>query len=258
MRWSRVLASLFGCALCVVAGTAGAELITNGDFSLGGVGFGSDYQFASSNKNGGVVQGTLAKAGWCKWTCKSISTASAGTGLADEGQFSVTPAVNAWNSNFVTPHSAQLPVGNTMLVANGSGDSWNRVWYQNISVVAGKTYDVSFSAASLFPDNPAILRFFAGLDPSDPFAVQNVATIALAGATGADAWLTGTGQFTATHSGSVRMFISDMITAATGNDFAIDNISVVEAVPEPCSLMLLGIGSVIGLGVCRRRRQAKN
>jgi hypothetical protein len=53
------------------------------------------------------------------------------------------------------------------------------------------------------------------------------------------------------------VFITNTVTAATGNDFAIDNIRVIQAVPEPSSLALLGIGSAIAAGAWVRRRKSK-
>ncbi len=254
MKWSWVLASLLGSILCVVAGTAVGDLVSNGDFSLGNTGFGSDYQYAATNASSETSFRRIpAKAGWSQWKI----TVPTEEREPDEGKYSVTATPQVWHPKFVTPYSAELPVGNSMLVVNGSDDISHGVWYQDILVAADTTYDVSFSAASLFPDNPSQLQFFAGVDPSNRFAMQQVVTIELTGATGPDAWMTGTGQFTAHGTGIVRVFITNMVTAATGNDFAIDDIRVIQAVPEPSSLALLGIGSAIAAGAWVRRRKTK-
>ena len=86
-------------------------------------------------------------------------------------------------------------------------------------------------------------------DPLDPIGKVFVTGVQL-GAPGT--WATATGSFTASQSGTVSVLIHNLVTASNSNDFAIDNITVV---PEPSSLALLGIGSVVGLGVYVRRRR---
>ncbi len=229
MRLSKVFSLALGCALFFGGSMAFGELIVNGDFELGGVAFKSDYMFDTSN----------------------------GLNGEDEGQFSVNAAPQLWNMNFTNPG----PAGNSMLVVNGSSDSWNRVWSQKISVEAGVQYDVSFDAASLFPDNPANLAFYVGTDPGNPFALQQVTTLQLDGTVGDGAWTsTLPAMFIASMTGEVAVFITDLNQMVHGNDFAIDNISVVDMgipVPEPSSLALLGIGSMFGLAVYSRRRRSK-
>ncbi len=254
MSRQHVMAAIVGSFCYLLVGTALGELIINGDFSQGNAGFGTDYRLSvptNSNPYAGIVP---RKPGLMIWKVLAAQVAND----PGEGKYTVASNPSAWNPAFVIPHSAELPVGNTMLIANGSGNAGDLVWYQDISVVAGALYDVSFSAASLYPANAAQLRFYVGLDPVDPLSMIEVAAIDLTGITGENAWQTGTGQFLATKTGSVKVHIANLITAPYGNDFAIDNVSVLHVVPEPSTISLLGWGTlVVALALHRRHRQRR-
>jgi hypothetical protein len=217
MRLSRTLGRVLGCLLFLGAGTAFGNLITNGDFEAGGVGFGSQYQPAFANT--GPMQVTVG----------------------------TTP--NLWNGAFTNP----APSGQ-MLIASGSTSALDRVWYSSLNVVANETYNVSFDAVGLSDISPAKLRFYASITDPDPNLSANV-SVATADLSGSvlGTWKNYSGSFQTTYAGAVTLFIADLETASAGNGFAIDN--VVVHVPEPSSLALLGVGSLIGLGVYTRRRR---
>ena len=210
---------VLGCVLFLGVGTAFGNLITNGNFELGGTGFGSQYQYALSNA-GATKEFTLAS----------------------------TPS--SWNPTFSNPTLSGH--GSMLLIANGSTSVFDQVWSSTLNVTAGNTYYVTFDAVSLTEANRAKLRLYAALDPDDPIAAANVATADLS-LSSSNTWGTYSGSFLATNTALITIFISDLKTASIGNDFAIDNITTV--VPEPSSLALLGVGSLIGLGVYTRRRR---
>lgn len=204
---------VLGCLLFLGAGSAFGNVILDVNFSSGPAGVKSDYTPTFENDG--------------------------------PGQVMVLDTPSAWNADYADPTGT----GN-MLVADGATD-YKRVWYKdNIWVTAGQRYDMSFDATSLtgevgqFADLGLYVR-------TNPFASIPVATIVLDNKLGT--WKTVSGAFTPTANGLVQIFIGNLNTSATGNAFAIDNISV--HVPEPSSLALLGVGSLIGLGVYTRRRR---
>lgn len=90
-----------------------------------------------------------------------------------------------------------------------------------------------------FPASPATLSVSA-----------DNSLVLTGGPTGLGVWSQLSGSFTATSTGSIDLTIDNSNPAFTGNDFAIDDISV-EAVPEPGTL------AVLGLGLLAARRRAR-
>ncbi len=219
-----LLAGLFAC----VAGEARGELIVNGGFESSG-GFQSDYTKVVMNSSS-----------------------------APEAQYGLELKPASWNVNFASfgDHTTADIHHGQMLVANGSLQSTDRVWAQSISVRAGWVYDMSFWAVSAFTDTdptgdglvdtPANLVF--EVDGAQLFSIDLTGQAA-------GAWNLGSGQFTAATTGTVNLQIRNLTTVAYGNDFAIDDVSVLVAVPEPASLALFGIGSVVAVGVYSLRRR---
>ncbi len=223
MKLSSVFAIALGSALCLNCGSAFGELIVNGGFEFLGSTpsrFGSDYGVSPDN---------------------NLDTPA-------EGKFSVVPQATAWNNNF--DNFVAHMIGKQMLIANGSDDATDRVWYQDVNLHRGWIYDVSFWATSAYGgagDAPANLVF--EIDGSPLFALN------LAGTSQGD-WKKAARQFTATSTGLATLSIRDLTTATIGNDFALDDISVkLNAVPEPGSLALLSVGCLLGLGVWALRRR---
>jgi hypothetical protein len=136
-----------------------------------------------------------------------------------------------------------------MLVLNGSPDADTSAWSQTISVTSGKTYDFTAWVASSYPTSPATLSFSVN-------GTQVGSTFTASTTTGL--WQEFSGDFTAS-SNSAALSIIDTNLTRSGNDFALDDISV-SAVPEPgVWVMMLGgmaiLGAMFRMGHALRRER---
>ena len=103
------------------------NLITNGDFSQGNVGFTSDYVYSPTNI----------------WL---------------EGRYSVSASPNLVHSNF-PPCDDHSPGVGPMMIVNGAGVAGEAVWCQTITVVPGALYEFSAWVGTIIPLSPAQLQF---------------------------------------------------------------------------------------------------
>jgi hypothetical protein len=208
---------------------AAVSLVNNGDFSAGNTGFTSGYTFASDPE-----------------------------GLVPENTYFVGPApqfpLNTnWNGANFPP-----PVGNgNMMMVNGGPVANTIVWSETISgLTADTTYNFSTFVASIFPQSPALLNF--SIDNSllgNTFAASS--TVGLWQQFFAT-FTTGAGQTSAVFS------IVDQNTEASGNDFALDFITlstdpaggttVTPGVPEPSTWAMMIFG-FFGVGFMAYRRR---
>lgn len=214
MRLSKTLAVLASCVLLMGAGSAFGNLIKNGDFEAGGTGFGTDYDYVLSNTGPGEV--------------------------------TVTSDANDWGG-YANPSPASQ-----MLVADGSTNTaGDRVWYQEVDLVAGNTYTASFDAVSLDSDSGNEYAELGLYVRKNAFSSELLASVSFS----SDNVVVGStedGSYTPSSDGTYEFFIGDLNFSEAGNAFAVDNITVV---PEPSSLALLGIGSLVGFGIYTRRRK---
>jgi gliding motility-associated-like protein len=104
----------------------GPNLVSNGDFTLGAVGFTSDYSLTSPNTS--------------------------------EGQFWVASNANAWNPGMSACKDHTTATGNMMMV-NGSPIPSSKVWTRTIPVSPNTNYEFSVWITSLHASNPARLKF---------------------------------------------------------------------------------------------------
>jgi hypothetical protein len=201
------------------ASRAQASLIVNGDFEAGNTGFDSGYVYFPVPTNVPPDQG--------------------------EGQYSVwsnPSAVHEYWTYPVVDHTKGDGTGKMMIV-NAATTSLV-VWSETVALVPGTSYSFSAWATSVYPTAAADLTFKIGS--------LKLGSLDLSGSQ-VGAWQNFTATFVAGTSGPLA--INDLVTEASGNDFALDDISLT-AVPEPATLViwsLLGAGSWLGMRVWRRR-----
>ncbi|MGV3631906.1 MAG: gliding motility-associated C-terminal domain-containing protein [Bacteroidota bacterium] len=168
-----------------------ANLVTNGNFENGSSGFSSDYQhvqFASP------------------------------TALWDPGYYAVGSSPTDYHSNFYncTDHTSG---SGKMYIANGSSSPNTIIWSQTITVQPNTNYNFSAWAASVENTGvPALLQFFVNgsqigniFSPSTSGCIWNEFY---------NLWNSGTNT-------SAVISIVNQNTEASGNDFALDDISFI-------------------------------
>lgn len=166
----------------------GPELVFNGDFSEGDTGFTTEYEFGNSTGANGV--------------------------LDDEGLYRVTSSPQSVHQAFANCNDHSPGTGN-MMVVNG-GDEPVNVWCQNITVDPDVDYAFSAWVTTVVASSPAILQFRINGDlVGDPLSAPNFNCF----------WEEFFALWNSGANTSAEICISNLNTASTGNDFAIDDIS---------------------------------
>lgn len=162
------------------------NLIFNGDFSLGDVGFTTDYNYG----NGG----------------------SYGI-LSDEGDYAIASNANDTHTNFASceDHTG----GGNMMVINGSGQP-DDVWCQNVTVQPNTLYSFSAWVATVISENPANLQFsINGNLLGDQF---DATILTCTWQQFAETWFSGS-------STNAQICVVNVNEELDGNDFAIDDLA---------------------------------
>ncbi|NLA23436.1 MAG: hypothetical protein GX879_00560, partial [Bacteroidales bacterium] len=103
------------------------NLIYNGDFQLGNVGFYSDYNYSSN--------------------------------LVPEGNYMIGGNPRDYHSNFATCNDHTPGNPSMMMVVNGAPTANQKIWCQDVAVIPNTDYVFSTWLTSVHPTNPAILQF---------------------------------------------------------------------------------------------------
>lgn len=207
---------LFAAAtLTLVAGfvpLAAANVILNGDFQAGNTGFTSAYGYVPP------------------------------ADIFAPATYSVV-AFDTIHSSWVdfADHTTSNSVTGRYMIVNGTDAGQGPAWAQTVALTAGE-YELSGWFASLFPASPAALQFRV-IGTNESFSSPTFFAPLPPGT-----WDERTLTFTVAAAASFSIEIWDLNDQFTGNDYAIDDISLV---PTPGSAALLGLG---GLMVTRRRR----
>jgi hypothetical protein len=243
MRVVSLIAAAVALGLAADA-QAATNLVVNGDFSQGDVGFTSQYAEVAA-KSGSMMP---------------------------EGVFTI-----ASNPEAVHPYWVALPDDNPHMIVNGATAGTWTVWQESLATTAGQTYafsasaaDVCCNSAHLGDYSPSELEFEVSSDGFKTFQTLATYTTHPTG----DAGQFGTVHAVFTAAGAVELRVVDALTGRVGNDFALDDISVtavdgpphgkdpagpgvVSDVPEPgaWSLMIAGFG-LLGSALRQARRRA--
>ena len=208
----------------LLASAAGAVTVPNGDFTAGNSGFTSGYAY-------GPGRGDLANAG---------PTQGAGYyAVVGDAQFS-HPSFYRFGDH--TTGSGLY------LVANGAVDVGVPAYISAaIAVQPFKTYTLSAFFANAYPVSPANIDFRVALGNGGS---TSIGTFTIPN--GAGVWNAGAETFTTGKATRLQFSFTDLNTAASGNDFAIDDIKLT-AVPEAATwtMMIVGFG-LVGAGLRRR------
>jgi hypothetical protein len=200
---------------------AGANLVTNGDFSAGNSGFSSGYAYVPQPSSPATGPGSPPTS----W---------------NETTYGVGPNADLYHALWYNV-SAPAGSGDYMIVNGGIVNPLATVWSQTVTVAPHTWYNFSAQVASIYPTNPATLNFYAG-------ALQVGSTFD-AGAVGA--WGTFSGGWYSGAATSVVLKIVDTNTIASGNDFGVDHISL--SVPEASTWVMM-LAGFAGLGFLGYRR----
>lgn len=196
---------------------AAPNLVTNGDFSAGNSGFGSDYGFSPGNGQPPAIYdvGTNPNAIHPSWTSFGDHTTGSGN----------------------------------MMIVNGSETPKAQVWFESgITVDPNTVYHFSTWIASSYPVSPGMLDFsINGVAIGPTFTASTTTGV----------WQLFQASWNSGANTTADIALVNQNLAFTGNDFALDDIALstsAPGVPEPTSwaLMILGFA---GAGAALRRRK---
>ncbi len=164
------------------------NLIYNGDFFLGNVGFTSDYTYYATN-----------------------------TSLVQKA-YGVVANSNTWESAFANCSEHTGSAGSKMLVVDGSTSNGGNdaFWCQTVPVTAGTNYTLNYYLQALAtPTNASIQVRINGVVVGTPAATSpNLCT-----------WTQPTINWNSGASTTANICFYDLTTTVSGNDFAIDDIT---------------------------------
>jgi hypothetical protein len=184
---------------CPTGNKAQPNLVQNGDFAQGNVGFTNSYTYLPPGNPMPVGRYSVLNA-------SEVYTAN-----------------NQWSC---TDHTTSLPTGR-MLIVDGYGGPI--AWQQTVNVTAGTRYSFSawFNNLVRPPRNhadPQVALFVGNTQIAGPLTLPETP----------DRWEWLCGLFDATVTGPITLSIRMLSTANIGNDLAIDDVNFRACVPPPC------------------------
>lgn len=226
--------ALLAAALFAAPAFAATNLVVNGDFEAGNAGFTSQYVYAPSSPTAGLPEGVY---------------------LVDTNAANVHPSWFSFGDHTSGRGNYLIVNGSTSTLA---GDA-RVAWEQTIAVTANTKYFFEAFAAntccnagfggSIAPSNLTFEVFDGTTTTTLDTFTTNPAQPGV--------WVGLSNSFTSGAAGALTLRIINSNLAASGNDFAVDDISFAtgSTVPEASTwaMLILGFGLV---GVAARRRNA--
>jgi hypothetical protein len=164
----------------------GSNLLTNGDFESGNTGFTSSYVLAAQN----------------------------GTGLTPEGTFDVIADPSTRHGSF-SACADHTVAGTKQMVINGASTAGVTVWTETVAIQAATDYQFTYWVQSVHTGNPSTLQLYLNGAAAAPAFTAIDATCN---------WSQFTYNWNSGAATSAVVSLVNQNTAASGNDFAIDDI----------------------------------
>ena len=204
----------FVCIAPSSAISAEPNLILNGSFEAGNVGFNSDYLFAAT--------------------------------AYEEGTYGIGTNPQALSSNFPTTAGDHTTGLGNMMVVNGSPQTDATVWSQSVPVAQDSQYAFSCWIASVYPSNTARLRFTVnGIQLGNTF---NASTAAGSWFPFSATWNAGS------NSSALIRIVDINTDGSGNDFALDDLALRPTAVPEPCGVLLFTeLATLVSLSGLRRR-----
>ncbi|MFN5369971.1 MAG: gliding motility-associated C-terminal domain-containing protein [Bacteroidia bacterium] len=117
-------------------------------------------------------------------------------------------------------YSVTVTDGDCEVTASATVSATKSVWSQNVNLVAGSQYDFQIFAQNVNPASPAQLRIYVGENSLGLFSPVGLAV-----------WAEFSASFTATSTGLTEVKVVNESLASGGNDFGLDDISLIEVCP---------------------------
>jgi gliding motility-associated-like protein len=121
----------------------------------------------------------------------------------------------------VGQYSVTVTDGACGVTGTATVTSTKSIWTQTISVVSGSQYDFQMYAQNVVANSPGVFRVYIG--------DQNLGAFS---STGLNSWTVFNSSYTATYSGIAEIKIVNTNLSSSGNDYGIDDISLIEVCPS--------------------------